>query len=303
MAAAVAHEVAMYSVCQVAAYAVCWKVSERLMPKAPDRAFAADALYGLFYYPALVLLALDATFRLYADVTTRWEGTVPSSQILGRLLLSRMLVHIPYLFLKKRTEDRRMLPLYLTHHAIVIVVYGLGTFRGRAHFWGAVNALCEVTNCFCTVIELFACVSSETKERWKPLHRWSSTWFGISYCVLRLTLFPMVFVWYMSDVITHPDLSWAKVGNAERIMYPLANLMVFGLSVAWALPVVRGTLRRLFGTKEQLAMAAETAAAAVVNEAAAAVAGRGDRESSNVDAPLSSPRLYQRHTSLVKSPQ
>lgn len=94
-----------------------------------------------------------------------------------------------------------------------------------------------------------------------------------------------------------------QVGNAERIMYPLANLVVFGLSVAWALPVVRGTLRRLFGTKEQLAMAAETAAAAVVNEAAAAVAGRGDRESSDVDAPLSSPRLYQRHTSLVKSPQ
>lgn len=51
------------------------------MPKAPDRAFAADALYGLFYYPALVLLALDATFRLYADVITRWEGTVPSSQV------------------------------------------------------------------------------------------------------------------------------------------------------------------------------------------------------------------------------
>ena len=67
-----------------------------------------------------------------------------------------------------------MLPLYLTHHAIVIVVYGLGTFRGRAHFWGAANALCEVTNCFCTVIELFACVSSEAKERWKTLYRWNS---------------------------------------------------------------------------------------------------------------------------------
>lgn len=81
-----------------------------------------------------------------------------------------------------------MLPLYLTHHAIVIVVYGLGTFRGRAHFWGAVNALCEVTNCFCTVIELFACVSSETKERWKPLHRWSST-----VCTPPVSLAPQPF--------------------------------------------------------------------------------------------------------------
>mmetsp|Transcript_37260 Transcript_37260/g.100838 ORF Transcript_37260/g.100838 Transcript_37260/m.100838 type:complete len:113 (+) Transcript_37260:174-512(+) len=87
MAATVAHEVAIYSVCQVAAYAVCWKASERLMPKAPDRAFSADALYGIFYYPALVLLALDATVRLGADVTTRWEGTVRSSQVgIGSLL-------------------------------------------------------------------------------------------------------------------------------------------------------------------------------------------------------------------------
>mmetsp|Transcript_37263 Transcript_37263/g.100845 ORF Transcript_37263/g.100845 Transcript_37263/m.100845 type:complete len:215 (+) Transcript_37263:615-1259(+) len=214
-----------------------------------------------------------------------------------------MLVHVPYLFLKRRKEDRKMLPLYLTHHAIVIVVYGLGTFRGRAHFWGAANALCEVTNCFCTVIELFACVSSEAKERWKTLHRWNSMWFSISYCALRLMLFPMVFLWYMNDVITHPDLSWAKVGNAERILYPLANLMVFGLSVNWALPVVRGTLRRLFGTEEQLAMAAETAAAAVANETAAAVAGRGEKESGEFDAPSSSARLYQRHTSLIKSAQ
>ena len=99
------------------------------------------------------------------------------------------------------------------------------------------------------------------------------------------------------------NLTSPQVGNAERILYPLANLMVFGLSVNWALPVVRGTLRRLFGTEEQLAMAAETAAAAVANETAAAVAGRGEKESGEFDAPSSSARLYQRHTSLIKSSQ
>jgi hypothetical protein len=32
---------------------------------------AADALFGLVYYPALVALALDASLRLTAD---RWHG-------------------------------------------------------------------------------------------------------------------------------------------------------------------------------------------------------------------------------------
>ena len=50
-----------------------------------------------------------------------------------------------------------MRPLYMVHHAIVIVVYGAGVLREKAHYWGALSALCETTNIFCTIIEIFAC--------------------------------------------------------------------------------------------------------------------------------------------------
>ena len=125
-----------------------------------------------------------------------------------------------------------MLPLYLTHHAIVIVVYGLGVFRERAHFFGACNALCETTNVFCTVIELFACVDNEAKERFKALYKWNSAWFGIFYCVFRLVLFPIVFVWYMDDVIAHPELTWAQVSLGISRKNSRSVYSRLGLSIA-----------------------------------------------------------------------
>ena len=97
------------------------------------------------------------------------------------------------------------------------------------------------------------------------------------------------------------------MGNAERVLFPLANLMVFGLSVRWAIPVVRGTLRTLFGTKD-LVMAVETVtsavtvtSAAVANESVAAVTGRVEKESAVFDT--GPPRLRQRHAHHTKSPQ
>ena len=70
------------------------------------------------------------------------------------------------------------------------------------------------------------------------------------------------------------------MGNAERVLFPLANLMVFGLSVYWAIPVVHGTIRALFGAKDDLVMAVATVtsaatatSAAVASESVAAVTG------------------------------
>ena len=106
------HEVMLYLLGQLAAYLLCWNAAARLMPHAPDRAFAADALYGVVYFPCLVVLASDATVRLGTNVDTRWVGTCASSRTLGRLLLSRMLVHVPFLFMKRRREDVVMRPMY-----------------------------------------------------------------------------------------------------------------------------------------------------------------------------------------------
>ena len=142
-----------------AAYAVCYiLLAPRVVPLARCYAFAADAIFGLFYYPLVVALALRTIWDLHRDVHSRWHGTCDASRMLGVVLVSRMVVHIPFLSLKKQIkEDTSQRPIFLTHHAIVIMVYLSGLLLGRAHFWGALNALCETTNVFLTVIELLTC--------------------------------------------------------------------------------------------------------------------------------------------------
>ena len=77
------------------------------------------------------------------------------AQVLGKLFVSRMLVHSGVLFLKDRPGDADRRAGFLVHHAIVIVAYGAGSFRGKAHFWGALSAVCETTNVCGTVEELY----------------------------------------------------------------------------------------------------------------------------------------------------
>ena len=47
------------------------------------------------------------------------------------------------------------------------------------------------------------------------------------------------FVAYWHDVYTSPELTWSTVGIPEKVLYPAANLLVFGLSVRWAGPALK----------------------------------------------------------------
>ena len=60
--------------------------------------------------------------------------------------------------------------------------------------------------------------------------------FIASYAVLRLALFPAALVWLALDVRDMtPDVA-RGLGFFEFGVYPVANLFIFGLSVAWAVP-------------------------------------------------------------------
>lgn len=246
----------------------------RYLPRSPDIAFAADAIYGVVYYPALVILAFDTVFQLGGSVSGRWMATTSSSWYLGRLLVSRMIIHVPYLFLKMRPADRQMRPLYMVHHAIVIVVYGAGVLREKAHYWGALSALCETTNIFCTIIEIFACCENpkEARQTWWTLYWWNSLGFGLTYCAFRLVLFPVMFYWFLRDLMVFPDNTWQVMGPVELYIYPFAVLLIFVLSVMWAGPVIKGTQKTVFGVGLKKVEEKKTIDVQTVSEVATEVA-------------------------------
>ena len=185
--------------------------------KGKCRATTADVLVGFLYYPAVCLLAVDACYRLRND---RWDGTSWSSHTLGVILASRMIVHVPYLSFKK--FDVENWKMYIVHHVMVIVVYGGGVLRQRAHFYGAVMALCEMTNIFLTIEEFYLVVA---KDRPTALRSFARLGLLVSYPLTRLILFPVAITGFL----------WDAPASPERRLIPVAMVLVFAMSLYWAL--------------------------------------------------------------------
>jgi len=217
---------------------VAWKAAGRLRDDGKKcRAAIADSLFGVAYYPSVVALATDACARLFRSRFTRWFGATASSRLLGLVLASRMLVHVPYLYVKKFDHENR--PLFLVHHLLVIVVYGGGfVLRKGGHFFGAAAALCESTNVFLTVEELLLF----TRDEPSTLRRWNRLLLTLSYVLTRLVLFPAVLALFFVDVrnvVVFDRLDVASLGLFELVAYPLAMLVVFAMSLHWAITALR----------------------------------------------------------------
>jgi len=207
------------------AYAACYAAGRRC---AGCPAYAGDCIFGILYYPALVYLAFDSTYSLGGDVDARWSGTTPSSELLGRLLVSRMLVHAPYLFLKRDPTYRG---LYLFHHALVAVNYGAGLVLAKSQFWGSAAALCEASNVFLNFQELANAFpdTAEATPTWAG--RLNDRCFFWSYVVFRLVLFPLLLAGQVRDRLSFS----MNLGFCEGALFPASIVFVFCLSLKWAL--------------------------------------------------------------------
>lgn len=231
----------VYAAWTAVAYAVCYALGKRFLPRAADPAVAGDAIFGLVYYPLLVVLAVAAACDLKADVASRWFETTPASASLGRLLVARMAVHVPYLYLKATPEEVALRPTYLVHHAVVIAAYGAGIFRDLAHFWGAAASLCEVTNVFLTVEECVLCAPNVYAP---GLRRFLDLGFKATYVLFRLALFPALLWRQRVDLAAMPPTDRARLGFFELYFFPGAVLFVLALSCKWALDAAAPTKAR-----------------------------------------------------------
>ena len=235
---AAASDLAVYGAAIAAAYAASYGVAKRFMPNAPCFAVAGDAIFGLVYYPLLVVLAFDACCDLHVDARQRWMGTTVSSATLGKLLTSRMIVHMPYLLLKESPEEVARRPGYMVHHCIVVVAYGAGVFRSLAHFWGAAAALCEATNIFLTVDEALMSWPKVYAELVVP-RQCLQLGFQATYVVFRLALFPAILCVMCADARSMAAADFARLGVFELLVFPASLSFVLALSVSWAAEAFR----------------------------------------------------------------
>jgi len=220
------------------AYAGCYFLATRWLPRAPDVAVAGDAIFGLAYYPLLVVLAARASLALGGSAHDRWFATTAASAALGKLLVARMVVHVPYIYLKRTPAEVALRSTYVAHHGIVVLAYGAGVFRNLAHFWGAAAALCEATNVFLTVEELLLCAPAAAARLARPRAA-IGLGFKATYVLLRLLLFPALLVQQRRDYAALAPADRARLGVPELVVFPAAVLLVFLLSAKWALDARR----------------------------------------------------------------
>lgn len=254
-------------------YWLSYRIALKLFPKTKDIYFTADAVFGVFYYPLLVFLAADASFKLAFEVENRWFGKTDSSRWLAVAITSRMIVHLGFLQLKKMSSAERA--TFLIHHGFCIAVYGGGYINSKCHFWGAFTAMCEVTNVFLTFLELY--MSSETKgellksmdeivpspgrnitskntklskgkrNQKTSLYKTNSILLCVSYAIFRIVLFPVFLIMWLYDVYSYPEATWhhPDIGLMEQYLYPFTAMLMLSLSINWFFPIYNGTLKTL----------------------------------------------------------
>lgn len=242
-----------YALSMVAGYSSCYALTHcgAWCDRAKCRIAVADALFGVAYYPFLFSLAAHATASLHSSIASRWTLATWSSVVLGKLLASRMVVHIPIIYLRRTDASNRT--LYLCHHLMVILVYGAGVVRQRAHFWGSLAALCELTNVFLTIDELFSYTAGEKSASF--VADCNRVGFALSYVFARLALFPVSLFYIARDLYIMPRENRSELGNFELVVYPAAYVAVFLLSLAWAKTILtesrRILLQRFGGQKDR----------------------------------------------------
>lgn len=116
----------------------------------------------------------------------------------------------------------------------MVLAYGAGVFRNLAHFWGAAAALCETTNVFLTVEELLLCAPATASRLTRPRGA-IDLGFKAAYVLLRLLLFPALLLQQRRDYVAMAPADRARLGFPELVFFPAAVLLVFLLSVKWAL--------------------------------------------------------------------
>ncbi len=199
----------------------------------------ADLYFSVPFYPAVAALALHAVLTLGGSLADRWRGTSWSSHAMLQLYLAGMAGQTAVLW---RGSSALSYKLMMTlHHVVSMFCFGYGLATGRMHFFGALDALCEVTTVFLNNVFLFKeHPAGAAADVANGLLLW------LSFLVFRLALFPYWIYLWRTDIAADPERTWAASDAVERYFYPATTLLLLGLSALWFGKITTGLLHKVF---------------------------------------------------------
>jgi len=196
-----------------------------------------DLLFSVPYYPFISLLAINSVFTLYDK--DHFFDFVPSSYLCLLFYAAGNIIHIPVTFLK--TQDLTFKFQLLLHHLLSITCYVNGLYTLSMHFYGTLDAICEISTIYLNFVFLF-------KEFNAPplLQTVNGIILWITYLFLRIFLFPR-WLYMFSTEIRNDDTIWDRLNWIEKWITPITTLILFILSSLWMISLTKGLVKNVKG--------------------------------------------------------
>jgi len=216
---------------------VVYLVSWFLLPQTHmDRKWAImDLIFSVPYYPFISALALNSVFALNGK--DHFLDYVSSSYLCLLFYAAGNIIHIPITFLKD--QERKFKLQMLVHHLLSITCYVNGLLTLRMHYFGTLDALCEISTIYLNFVFLF-------KEFGAPqlLQSVNGIVLWVTYLFLRIFLFPKWLHMYATEILANPSI-WNEINWVERYLCPITTLILFILSSFWMVSITKGLIKNV----------------------------------------------------------
>lgn len=227
----------------VAGYAASYGMAKRLRTETTKACVweVTDSIYYAAHVPVMLYLVGLSLLELdWSTVSGRWHQTTAETRIFLALYVTQSVIHMGVLCMKR---DVASPALYAAHHVLSIACYFSALWTGRMHFWGVLDALCEVTNIFLNNLFLFRQLGLSSRMPFAYKVNGACLW--LSYVVFRLALFPYWLWLFIGDIRAHPESTWDTINVFERYAYSGTTVLLLVISTLWFGKITRGLLAAL----------------------------------------------------------
>eukprot|EP00467_Chlorarachnion_reptans_P005425 CAMPEP_0114509924 /NCGR_PEP_ID=MMETSP0109-20121206/13489_1 /TAXON_ID=29199 /ORGANISM="Chlorarachnion reptans, Strain CCCM449" /LENGTH=279 /DNA_ID=CAMNT_0001689149 /DNA_START=65 /DNA_END=904 /DNA_ORIENTATION=+ len=213
-------------------------------PKETDIVADADLIFSVPMYAALSILAILGTTAQWNDGWhSHWFGNEGYCRHFTLLYAAMNLVHVPITIFKR--QDTTYKVLMTGHHMLSIGCMLVGLKMDRMYFFAALDGVCEISTFTLTTLFILKEGLIGTNSVISALVTANGIALWFTYLVFRIFLFPFWLYTFFSEAYANPDETFYAISTLERWLFPIANIILLGLSSLWFLQITKGMLKQI----------------------------------------------------------